>query len=177
MKRTVFPLYAPADENMVRPILDALQKEGVVVRSPQAAPSKTDALVLFLSENVISQGPEADDFFRLNAGRELVIPVTLDRSTPPEELQNALMARHALDGNKYGPEELAERIAKAVRGEGTNRLPLILSVAAAAILLVVGGILLWKGRSTAPGEGDQDPTSSPTAVPTATPALPDTAAA
>ena len=82
MKRAVYPLYAPADESRVKPILDALEAKGVTVRI--ADPRKGDALVLFLSENVISQGPEADDFFRLNAGRELVIPVTLDRSTPPE---------------------------------------------------------------------------------------------
>ena len=107
MKRAIYPLYAPADEGRVKPILDALQQKGVTVRTK--APGRGDALVLFLSENLPAEGPETDAFFRLNAGRELVIPVNLDGSTPPEELQSALMARHALDGRKYGTAELAER--------------------------------------------------------------------
>ena len=111
MKRAIYPLYAPADESRVKPILDALKKKGVAVRA--ADPRKGDALMLFLSENVAADSPEADAFFRLNAGRALVIPVNLDGSTPPEELQRALMARHGLDGQKYGPEELADRIATA----------------------------------------------------------------
>ncbi|MBQ9323174.1 MAG: hypothetical protein IJR81_02930, partial [Clostridia bacterium] len=90
MKRAIYPLYAPADEGRVKPILDALQQKGVTVRTK--APGKGDALVLFLSENLPAEGPETDAFFRLNAGRELVIPVNLDGSTPPEELQSALMA-------------------------------------------------------------------------------------
>ena len=96
MKRAIYPLYAPADESRVKPILDALKKKGVTVRG--ADPRKGDALMLFLSESLAADSPEADAFFRLNAGRALVIPVNLDGSTPPEELQRALMARHGLDG-------------------------------------------------------------------------------
>ena len=72
MKRAIYPLYAPADESRVKPILDALKKKGVTVRA--ADPRKGDALMLFLSENVAADSPEADAFFRLNAGRALVIP-------------------------------------------------------------------------------------------------------
>ncbi|MBQ7754595.1 MAG: hypothetical protein IJR78_02555, partial [Clostridia bacterium] len=139
MKRAIYPLYAPADEGRVKPILDALQQKGVTVRTK--APGKGDALVLFLSENLPAEGPETDAFFRLNAGRELVIPVNLDGSTPPEELQSALMARHALDGRKYGTAELADLIAKAVAGEKKSRLPLALALVAAAALLAVGGLI------------------------------------
>ena len=134
MKRAVYPLYAPADESRVKPILDALKKKGVTVRA--ADPRKGDALMLFLSESLSADSPEADQFFRLNAGRALVIPVNLDGSTPPEELQRALMARHTLNGAKYTPEELADRIATAAMGDRRNRLPLILSLAAVALLLL-----------------------------------------
>ena len=147
MKRAVYPLYAPADESRVKPILDALEAKGVTVRT--ADPRKGDALVLFLSEAVKADIPAVDEFFRLNAGRELVIPVNLDGSTPPEELQNALMARHGLDGQKYGPEELADRIATAAMSDRRNRLPLILSLAAVALLLV-GGIVLFQKRQAPP---------------------------
>ena len=81
MKRAIYPLYAPADESRVKPILDALGQRGVTVRS--AKPGKKDALMLFLSESLSADSPAVDDFFRLNAGRELVIPVNLDGCTPP----------------------------------------------------------------------------------------------
>ena len=156
MKRAIYPLYAPADESRVKPILDALKKKGVAVRA--ADPRKGDALMLFLSESLAADGPEADAFFRLNAGRALVIPVNLDGCTPPEELQRALMARHGLDGQKYGPEELADRIATAAMGDRRNRLPLILSLAAVALLLV-GGIVLFQKRQAPP------PPLPPTPIP------------
>ena len=143
MKRAIYPLYAPNDESRVRPILDDLQKRGFTVRNGQAKAGKDDALVLFLSENISAEGPEADAFFRLNSGRELVIPVNLDGCTPPKDLQNLLMARHALDGRKYGTAELTELIAKAVGGEKKNRLPLILSLLGMAALLIVGGLIVW----------------------------------
>ena len=176
MKRAIYPLYAPADESKVRPILDAVQEKGVTVRDPGTNLGKGDALVLFLSRNVTAEGPEAEAFFRLNAGRALVIPVNLDGCTPPEELQNALMARHALDGRKYSVRELADLIAKAV-GTGSNRLPLVLSLIGAAALLLVGGIILWKNRSGQPAQetvaqATEVPTPSPSAAPTATPPIP-----
>ena len=156
MKRAIYPLYAPADESRVKPILDALGQRGVTVRS--AKPGKKDALVLFLSENLRLDSPAVDEFFRLNAGRELVIPVNLDGSTPPEELQNALMARHTLDGRKYSAEELSDLVAKAVKGDKKSPLPLILSLAAVALLLV-GGIVLFQKRQAPP------PPLPPTPIP------------
>ena len=143
MKRAIYPLYAPTDESSVRPILDDLQKRGFTVRNGQAKAGKDDALLLFLSEAISAEGPEADAFFRLNAGRALVIPVNLDGCTPPKDLQNVLMARHALDGRKYGTAELTELIAKAAGGEKKNRLPLILSLLGMAALLIVGGLIVW----------------------------------
>ena len=172
MKRAIYPLYAAADESRVRPILEALRKEGATIRDRKSDPGKRDALLLFLSKNVAADGPEADAFFRLSAGRALVIPVNLDGSTPPETLQNALMARHTLDGAKYRPEELAERIVRPVMGEGRNRLPLVLSLAAAAILLLAGGIALWKNRPQPEPEPVVE--ASPAPTPTQAPVFPET---
>ncbi|MBR2604948.1 MAG: hypothetical protein IKE11_04565 [Clostridia bacterium] len=174
MKRAIYPLYAPNDESRVRPILNDLQKRGFTVRNGQAKVGKDDALVLFLSENISAEGPEADAFFRLNSGRELVIPVNLDGCTPPKDLQNLLMARHALDGRKYGTAELTELIAKAAGGEKKNRLPLILSLLGMAALLIVGGLIAWN-RAGKPDLRDLfvqatiTPTPTPTAEPTPEP--------
>ena len=174
MKRAIYPLYAPTDESSVRPILDDLQKRGFTVRNGQAKAGKDDALVLFLSEAVSAEGPEADAFFRLNSGRELVIPVNLDGCTPPKDLQNLLMARHALDGRKYGTAELTELIAKAAGGEKKNRLPLILSLLGVAALLIVGGLIVWNrmGRPdllSVFAQATPTPTPTPTAEPTPEP--------
>ena len=168
MNRAIYPLYAAADESRVRPILDALAAKGVTVR--KTSPGQGDALVLFLSSHMRGEGPEVNAFFRLSAGRALVIPVNLDGCTPPEELQSALMARHALDGQKYTGEELAGLIANAV--EKKSRLPLILSLTAAAILLFVGGLILWKQRTRPEPEApvaEATPTVEPTAEPTPAP--------
>ena len=174
MKRAIYPLYTQADESRVRPILDALKQKGCSVRGRLEKTGKEDALLLFLSKNVSAEGPEADDFFRLNAGRALVIPVNLDGSTPPEALQSALMARHGLDGTKYGVEELAERVARAAQGEKKSRLPLVLSLIAAAALLTVGGLIWWKQRPQPEPEpvvveATATPTATPAPSPTATP--------
>ena len=176
MKQAIYPLYASADESKVRPILDELKAKGGTVRDPGTTPGKGDALLVFLSENVSAQGPEAEAFFRLNPGRALVIPVNLDGCTPPEELQNALLARHALDGRKYSSRELADLIVKAV-GTGGSRLPLVLSLIGAAALLLVGGIILWKNLSGQPAEetvaqATEAPTPAPTAAPSPTPEIP-----
>ncbi len=166
MKRAIYPLYAAADESRVKPILEGLKKKGVVIRAAQ--PGKNDVLLLFLSKNMAAEGPEAEAFFRLSAGRALVIPVNLDGTVPPETLQNALMARHALDGRRYGPDELAELIAKAAKGAEKNRLPLILSVAAAVILLVGGAGALRKSKP-ATAAADAGPAATDVPVPTPTP--------
>ncbi len=180
MKHAIYPLYAPADEGRVRPILDALKAKGVTVRT--GAPGREDALLLFLSQNVQAEGPEADAFFRLSPGRALVIPVNLDGSAPPEELQNALLARHGLDGAKYSAPELAERIARSVQGGGGGRLPLILSLVAAAALLLVGGLIWWRQKPPeepaapvveATVEPTPTPTLAPTPVPTPEPVFPE----
>ena len=80
MKRAIYPLYATADESKVRPILEALRKEGATIRDRKSDPGMGDALLLFLSGNVSAEGPEADAFFRLSAGRALVIPVKIGRA-------------------------------------------------------------------------------------------------
>ena len=173
MKRAVYPLYAPADESRVKPILDALEAKGVTVRT--ADPRKGDALVLFLSEAVKADSPAVDEFFRLNAGRELVIPVNLDGSTPPEELQNALMARHAIFAQRYAPAELAELIRKALPEK--RPLPLILALLGAAAFLAVGAILLFRQRQTppppAPPATEVPATPAPTATAAPEVAMPD----
>ncbi len=169
MKRTIFPLYAPVDADAVEPILDALKAQGCSLRDAGGSARPGDALLVFLSRNVTAQSPEADAFFRLQRGRKLIVPVALDGSAPPLEIMNALMARHTLDGQKYGCEELAERIARAVEVERKNRLPLILSLAAAVILMAAGGIVLWRSLSSRSADAFVNASSVPAAPATQLP--------
>ena len=62
MKRAIYPLYASADENTVKPILQALRDRNANVRDPRSKAGQGDALLLFLSKNVVADGPEADAF-------------------------------------------------------------------------------------------------------------------
>ncbi len=167
MKRAIYPLFAAADESRAKPILKAMQKEGVTIRDLDADPGPKDALVLFLSRELTGDDRALESFFRLNAGRKLVIPVYLDEAAPPEDVQNALKARHAIFAQRYSTDELSSRIAKALEKE--NRLPLILSLTAAAALLAVCGVILWKSlpKKADPGAVDA---LAPTAAPALTPA-------
>ena len=70
MKRAIYPLYAPADESRVKPILQTLREKGVALRREK--PRKDDALVLFLSKKLSADSPVVDEFFRLNGDRALV---------------------------------------------------------------------------------------------------------
>ena len=130
MKQTIYPLYTPADAEAVRPILDALRKKGVTVREADE-PKRGDAVLLFLSENLKEDSPAAEQFFAVQAKTATLIPVALDGSTPPELIKNALLARHTIAAERYSAEELADRIASAVRKK--SRLPWIIGIAAAAL--------------------------------------------
>ena len=170
MKRAIYPLYATADESRVRPILEALRQQGVRVRETAAKVGKRDGLLLFLSENVSADSPTADAFFRLSVGRELVIPVDLDGSAPPEELHRALMARHTLDGRKYSAAELAGRIVSPLRIRW--KIAPLLAAAAAVILLTAAVIILLKPRREGPPPGPDISPPPAQAVPLPTPQMP-----
>ena len=169
MKRVIYPLFSAQDESKVSAILGALKKKGVTVRGQADSPARDDALLLFLSKDLKADGPAAEAFFRLNEGRELIIPVNLDGCTPPEDLQDALMARHTISAEKYSEAELAGLIEKALQGGKGSRLPLILSAAAAVILLAVGGLFLWRNQPAPVAEATPEPTAEPTPAPTEAP--------
>ena len=79
------------------------------------------------------------------------------------------MARHTISAEKYSEAELAGLIEKALQGGKGSRLPLILSAAAAVILLAVGGLFLWRNQPAPVAEATPEPTAEPTPAPTEAP--------
>ena len=169
MKQPVYPLYAPQDEAAVRPVLEALQKRGVTVRDADK-PNRGDAVVFFLSEHVTEDSPAAAQFFAMQAKTKTLIPVLLNSATPPQLIASELMARHTIDASRYDTDELAERIASALKDR--NPLPWIIGIAAAAVAVVVAVVLIVNAQKAKPTDVPvvAEPTVSP--APTPVPRIP-----
>ncbi|MBR3179234.1 MAG: hypothetical protein IKF49_06925 [Clostridia bacterium] len=163
-QRTVYPLYCKENADAVRPILAALKKSGLSVQTG-SAPKDSDAVLLFLSSDLTSESEVTDTFLRCDSKGMEVLPVNLDGCTPPEVFQNALIARHSIMAERYGAEELAQKIKEALKKP--SRLPWILLAAALVVLIGIGGILLTRGFRPDPD------TPEPTPVPTKSPEVPD----
>ncbi|MBR4906261.1 MAG: hypothetical protein IKZ44_05335 [Clostridia bacterium] len=168
MKQTICPLYAPADAEAVRPVLDALRKKGVPVRKTDK-PKRGDAVLLFLSENLKEDSPAAAQFFAIQSKTASLIPVALDESTPPELIKNALLARNTIAAERYSADELAERIASAVAKK--NRLPWIIGIAGAAVLIAAAVLLIVNAIKAKPAVTQTEPQETP--APTAVPRVPE----
>ena len=138
-EKTIFPLYAPADAEKVRPILDALRAKGFRISE------KAPAALLFLSEGFAADAPTQERFFAFeSAGRE-IIPLTLDDAPQSELVRSALIAKNAIAASGRTPEEIAARVASAPGYEKKkSRLPLLLTAAALLIALPLA-VWLWRG--------------------------------
>ncbi len=166
-KTTLIPLYAEADEPRVRPVLDALRQKRFSV-SDDAQNPKTDGIVLFfLSENIGNDAAAIDRFLALDTRKAEIIPVNLDGSTPPAPIGNAIMARNTIFAERYSVEELAGRIADAAvkPAAAVSRTRNWIIAAAAAAVLALVGIVLWrvipKGSEPAAAEAAPAPTAEP----------------
>jgi hypothetical protein len=174
-KRTLYPLFAAADEQAVRPILDALKEKGFAV-DQENSPKKNGAVLFFLSKNLTDASPEIDRFLQLDAQKSEVIPVNLDGSTPPKLIENAIMARHTIFAERYTTKELVDRIADALKQPVAiaSKTWKWIVAAAAVVLLAVVGIVLWRVLANGCAqEVDVETTPAPTAVPTPVPDMPD----
>ena len=65
-QRTVYPLYCKENADAVRPILTALKKSGLSVRTG-SAPKGSDAVLLFLSSALTSESEITDTFLRYDS--------------------------------------------------------------------------------------------------------------
>ena len=173
MKQPVYPLYASQDAEAVRPVLDALRRQGINVRETDK-PKKGDAIVLFLSGNLTEDSPAAERFFAIQSKDTTVIPIAMDDSTPPDLIRNALLARHSIAAERYSTDELAKRIADALRNR--KLLPWIICLAGVVLLAVIG-IMLFRafGDRCSQDDSGSDPGSDPvtTPAPTEVPRVPE----
>ncbi len=167
-KMKLFPLYAKADKERVAPILDALRAKGFPIADESEMPKKSGVMLLFMSERLNEAITLMETFFANDAKGVETVPINLDGSTPPELLKNALYSRNTIFAERYSVEELAQRIATAKPFEATKKpLPIILAAAAAA-LVIAGGIFL--ATKLLPAKETMLPESTP--APTAEPVIP-----
>lgn len=145
-RKTILPLYAPADEAAVQSILEELKKKGFRI-SGAAAPEKGEPVLLFLSESFAADEALQERFFAADSAGTAAVPVDLDGAEQPELVRSALMARNAITARDRTPEEIAARVASAEafadRG-GSKKLGRIL-LAAALILAIGAGVWIWRG--------------------------------
>ena len=162
-KRILYPLYAAEDEPRVRPILDALKETGFSIGKTDA-PEKGGAVLFFLSDKLNGASDAIDAFLRFDAEKRDIIPVNLDGSTPPALIGNAIMARNTVFAERYTEEELAGRIADALKKPAAiaSKLRKWIIAAAAVVLLAVLGIVLWRVLGSKPAqETDAEATPAP----------------
>ena len=174
-KKTLFPLYAAKDEPQVRPILDALSSQGFPVSD--RAPHKRGVVLLFLSDKLKNEPEIAETFFRLDAKGFEIVPVNLDGTKPPELIENALYSRNTIFAERYSTGELVSRIASAKPLQAKkSRLPLVLALGAAALLIVAAIILIIKLLPAKETAGEQStPAPAATPAPTPEPVIPEAA--
>ncbi len=136
--KTVHPLFAAADAERARPILDALKEKGF------RTSDKAAAELLFLSESFAGDAAAQEAFFAADsAGRE-IIPIDLDGAPQPELIKSALIAKNAIAAVGRTDGEIAARVASApCFAQRKSALPKLLL--AAALLLALGaGLWLWR---------------------------------
>ncbi len=160
-KKKLFPLYAKADEEKVMPILEALKAKGFPIADESDTPNKRCVMLLFTSERLNETPALSETFFANDAKGVGTVPVNLDGSMPPELLKNALYSRNTIFAERYSVDELAERIATAKPFEVSKKpLPIILT-AAAAVLVIAGGIFFATKLLPAKEAVAPEPTAEP----------------
>ena len=177
-KPTLFPLYAAKDEQAVTPVLEALKAKGFPVAQKGKEPKRDQAVLFFLSENIREDSPEIDAFLKCDADKLTVIPVSLDGAKAPQVIESAILARNTVSAGKYSPEELAGRISDALQKPSgmPKKIRNGLIIAAAALLLIGIGILVWRNAQKSPAAEEKaaatetpSPSPAPSAAPTDVP--------
>ena len=153
-KRSIVPIASPLDAEKIQPILEAVYARGAK-KTDRNAPGKTDAALLFLSENFAADEAAQERFFAADsAGRE-IIPVDLDGAAQPELVRSAVIAKNAILAQGRTPEEIAERVVSAEAFKN-KKSPLPKILLAAALLLVLGAGL-YLALSRAPETPEEEP--------------------
>ena len=152
MSKKIKILFDPADRERLQPILDALRGSGVKVSELSGAPARDEIVLAALSGHFYANEAASEKLLSLiGAGAENVLPLQLDELPIPETLKSALYSRNIIPAAGREPAQIAERITAAMPQKKSG-LPRLL-VIAAAVLIVLGGLLIWngsKGEETVP---------------------------
>lgn len=136
-------LAAPEDLAELRGVFDHLRRNGVVISEEKATLRKKDIVLAVLSERFYGDEElKAQLFDQLAVGAEYILPLNLADTPVPEEIMNLLFARNIIMSSGRSDEELAERILSAIP-EKKNPTAAVFA-AAMAILLLLGGLFLWR---------------------------------
>ena len=154
VRRKFYPLFDPADEEKVRPILDKLKKDGFE-ESSEESPSGRDVVLFFLSKNSKDDSSVTNDFIRYANRSIKFVPVNLDGAPLLSRIQGSIKAVNMVFADRYTTEELVERIEPELRKrfDIPNWLMYTLIAVSAVILLSVTGVII--SRALSKGKGVQ----------------------
>ena len=142
-RKTIRTLYAAADAEAARGVLDALRARGFRLTESKGP------VLLFLSAAFAADEAAQERFFAAESAGAAVIPVDLDGAAQPELVRGVLIARNAIQARGRSGEEIAERVASAeafADKGGSKKLGRVL-IAAALILALGAGVWIWQGSA------------------------------
>ena len=163
-KRALVKLLAAAEDHAaVQGLLKQLRIHGVRVSESKGALKKRDIVLAVLSEHFYAdEGLKNQLISQLAVGADAILPLKLGEDPVPEDIMNLLFARNIIMASGRNDSELAERILAAIP-ERKNRLPVVLALAAVALMLL-GGFLFWKNiqkPEEAPAVAEEGPIPNP----------------
>ena len=142
MKKSLHILCADRDRQALEPVLEALRAKGLRIAEKPGA-GKGALVLAALSESFYSEPGKTEALLELvGAGTAQLLPLQLDTAPIPEDLKKALYTRNIIPAAGRDPEQLAQRIAAALPAPPPV-LPKLL-IAAALVLALAGGFLLWR---------------------------------
>ena len=144
MSKKIKILFDPADRERLQPILDALGESGVSASELSGDAAKDETVLAALSGHFYANEAASKKLLSLiGAGAENLLPLQLDELPIPETLKSVLYSRNLISAAGREPAQIAERITAAMPQKKSG-LPRLLAIAA-ALLVVLGGLLIWKG--------------------------------
>ena len=134
-------LFAEADRERLQPVLDALREKGLQLRETGKEPGRQAVVLAVLSEAFYADEALCERLLGLiGAGAENVLPLQIDSAPVPDTLKNAIYSRNIIPAEDRDAKLIAERITAALP-KRKNRLPLLLGIGG-AVLLIIAGILI-----------------------------------